>query len=336
LLINILPSTSLKRLMQTNRGPEMEQWELLIIGAGPAGLTAGIYGARSGLKTLLLESAVQGGMAATSPWIANYPGFPEGITGTDLVEKMLSQCKRFGATVRESEGVVDLRVQGEEKITRTDHKEYESKAVVIASGSRHKALDVPGEDEFQGKGVSYCAVCDGFFFKGKRVLVVGGGNSAAMSALYLSNLASEVYLAHRRDQLRAEEAYVKELASRKVRLLWSSEVKAIKGDTAVKSVALFDGRSGKTRELQVDGVFIYVGEVPNSEFARKARVGMDQAGYIITDPFQRTNVSGVYAAGDVTSCSIKQIGTAVGQAIIAATEAFAYIKQPYYHKQKQG
>lgn len=308
----------------------MEDWELIIIGAGPAGLTAGIYAARSGLGTLILEENVPGGLAATAPLIENYPGFPEGIIGTDLTDRMLSQCRRFGAGVRGSEGVTELVLSGGKKIVKTENSEYESEALIVASGSKHRTLGVPGETEFHGKGVSYCAVCDGFFFRGKRVLVVGGGNCAAMSALYLGNLASEIYLAHRRDRLRAEEAYVRELRAREIKFLWNREVKEIRGETTVRSVVLFDKKAGKNEEIPVDGVFVLVGKTPNSGFARTAGVEVDREGYILVDAFQRTNVPGIYAAGDVTACPVKQIGTALGQAIIAATEAFGYVKQPYY------
>ncbi|MEM2915305.1 MAG: FAD-dependent oxidoreductase, partial [Candidatus Bathyarchaeia archaeon] len=266
----------------------MEQWELIIIGAGPAGLTAGIYGARSGLKTLILEEKLSGGMVSTSTWIENYPGFPDGIAGTDLVEKMLSQCKKFGAEVREFESVIELNLKDGKKIIKTDRAEYLSEAVIIASGSKHKTLGVPGEKEFQGRGVSYCAICDGAFFKEKKVLVVGGGNTAAMSALYLVNAASEVYLAHRRDKLRAEEAYVKELIQKGVKFLWNTEVKEIHGDFKVNSVTLFNNKNGKTIDMPIDGVFIFVGEAPNSEFAKKAGIRTNEGGYIITDSFQRT------------------------------------------------
>ncbi len=309
--------------------------DLIIVGAGPAGLTAGIYGTRSGLKTLVLEEKSPGGMAATSPWIENYPGFPQGISGADLTDKMLSQCKRLGAEIRDFEGVIELSLDGEKKTVKTDNSVYKAEAVIIASGSHHKTLGAPGEEQFQGRGVSYCAVCDGFFFKGKKVLVVGGGNCAAMSALFLDNLASEVYLAHRRDQLRAEEAYVKELKKRGVRLLWNTEVKEIRGGKAVESVTLYENQRGETEEMSVDGVFIFVGETPNSDFATKAGVDRDEKGYIVVDSLQQTNISGVYAAGDVTSCPVKQIGTAVGQAIIAATEVFGYVKRPYYHRRSR-
>jgi thioredoxin reductase (NADPH) len=313
----------------------MQRWDLIIIGAGPAGLTAGIYGVRSGLRTLVLEEKLPGGMVATSPWIENYPGFPNGISGEDLAEKMLSQCRRLGAEVKELEGAVELSLGGKEKIVKTENAEYSAGAVIIASGSKHKALGVPGEEKFQGKGVSYCAVCDGYFFKGKRVLVVGGGNCAVLSAIYLANLASDVFLAHRRGSLRAEEAYVKQLEAMKINVLYSTELREIKGGEVVNNAVLFNGKTGRTEELKVDGVFIFVGEAPNSIFAQKAGVKVDEKGYIVTDPLQRTNISGVYTAGDVTSCPVRQVGIAVGQAIIAATEAYGYVKQPYYYKKQQ-
>jgi len=310
----------------------MEQWELIIIGAGPAGLTAGIYGARSGLRTLIMEGKVAGGLVSVSPWIENYPGFPEGITGTGLTERMVNQCRKFGAEVHEVESVIELNLAAEKKAVRTEASEYLAEVIIIASGSEPRPLGVPGESAFAGRGVSYCAVCDGAFFKGKRVLVVGGGNTAVMSALYLANIASEVYLAHRRDQLRAEQAYVKELVEKGVTFLWNTEVKEVHGNVKVESVTLFENKTGEKRQMAVDGVFIFIGETPNSEFAKRAGVKTDDRGYILVDSLQRTNIPGVYAAGDVTTCPVKQIGTAIGQAVVAATEAFGYVKRPYYYR----
>jgi len=309
----------------------LEHWDLIIIGGGPAGLTAGIYGARSGLKTLILEEKTVGGATAESPLIENYPGFPA-ISGRELVEKMAEHCRKFGVTIKEIEGVVELDPKGEKKIVKTDKASYSASAVIIATGCHYRELGVPGENEFKGRGVSYCAVCDGAFFKGKRVLVVGGGNSAAVSALYLSNIASNVKLVHRRDQLRAEEALFRNLQERKVEFIWNTVVKEIRGDVKVKSVVLHNNKTGETREIEVDGVFVQVGEVPNNQIAVKAGVKVDERGYIIVDERQRTNIPGVYAAGDVTNGPVKQVGTAVGQAIVAATEAFGYIKRPYYYK----
>lgn len=309
----------------------MEHWDLIIIGGGPAGLTAGIYGARSGLKTLILEEKTIGGATAESPLIENYPGFLA-ISGQELANKMAEHCRKFGVTIKEVEGVRELDLLGEKEIVKTDQASYSASAVIIATGCRYRELGVSGENEFKGRGVSYCAVCDGAFFKGKRVIVVGGGNSAATSALYLSNIASDVKLVHRRDQLRAEEALFKNLQQRKVEFIWNSVVKEIRGEATVKSVVINNHKTGETKEIEVDGVFVQIGEVPNSELAVKAGVKVDEGGYIIVDKRQRTNIPGVFAAGDVTNGPVKQVGTAVGQAIIAATEAFGYIKRPYYYK----
>ncbi|TET18649.1 thioredoxin-disulfide reductase [Candidatus Bathyarchaeota archaeon] len=310
----------------------MESWDLIIIGAGPAGLTAGIYGARSGLKTLVLEEKTPGGAAAETPLVENYPGFSEGISGRDLVDKMAEHCRKVGAEIKQLERSIELNVKDERRIVKTDRATYSASAVIIASGCHYRELGVPGEKEFRGRGVSYCTLCDGPFFKRKKVIVIGGGNAAIASAIYLANLASDVKLAHRRSQLRAEEALVKDLHVQKVNVLWNTELKEIRGDVKVKSVVLFNNKTSETRITDVDGVFIQVGEVPNSQIAEEAGVEVDKGGYIIVDSCQRTNVSGVYAAGDVTTSPVKQIGTAVGQAIIAATEAFGYTKQPYYYK----
>lgn len=308
----------------------MEKWDLIIIGSGPAGLTAGIYGARSGLETLILDKGLAGGALNEIPLIENYPGFPEGISGQELAEKLIDQCRKFGARIQEFEEVIGMEVSGEEKIVRTGKGAYLAGAVIIASGSRHRRLNVPGEREFEGRGVSYCALCDGPLFKNLRVLVVGGGNAAVVSALYLLNLGAKVFLAHRRKQLRADEIYAREITRRGIEVLWNTEVREIIGDDKVRGVVLYNNETGETRTLDVDGVFILIGEVPNSEFARSSGIKVNEEGYIVTDPLQRTNIPGIYAAGDVTTHPIKQIGSAVGQAITAALEAYRYIKKPYY------
>jgi len=309
----------------------MEHWDLIIIGAGPAGLTAGLYGARGGLKTLILEEKISGGAVIDTPLIENYPGF-ESISGRDLADRMAEHCKKAGAKINELEKVVGLDLKGEKKVVKTNRTVYTASAVIIASGSHYRTLGVPGETEFRGRGVSYCTLCDGAFFKGGNVIVVGGGNSAVVSARYLANIASRVRLAHRRDQLRAAEMLVKDLIAQGVKIMWNTELKEIKGDTKVKEVVLVNNKTGEIMEINVDGVFVQVGEAPNSQIAKDAGVKVDKAGYIIVDNRQRTNIAGVYAAGDVTIGSVKQIGTAVGEAIIAANEAFGYIKRPYYYK----
>jgi thioredoxin reductase (NADPH) len=310
----------------------MEQWDLIIIGAGAAGLAAGIYAARSGLKTLIIDEKMAGGTAADAPIMENYPGFPQ-ISGAELSEKMVLHCRKTGATIRELETVIALDLKGEKKTVKTVRSTYEAAAVIIASGAHYREIGVKGEKEFRGKGVSYCGVCDGPFFKNKRVLVVGGGNAALATALYLSGIAAEVIVAHRRDAFRADEALVKDAASRKnIKALLSTEIKEIKGEKVVNKVVLFDSKAGETKELAVDGVFVQVGEAPNSQIAREAGVEVDEHGCIKVDMFQRTSVAGVYAAGDVTNHPVKQVGTAVGQGITAALEAYSCIRRPYYRR----
>jgi len=310
----------------------MERWELIIIGAGAAGLSAGIYGARSGLNTIILEEKLAGGTTADAPMIENYPSF-RSISGRELAQKMVAHCRGVGAEIHELEKSVSLNLEGNKKIVKTDKATYDAKAVIFACGTHYRELGVSGEKEFHGKGVSYCGVCDGPLFKNKRVLVVGGGNSAVVTALYIAELASEVKLSHRRDMLRAEEALVNALTNKKnVEILWNTEVKEIKGANVVSEASLFDNRTRETKELEVEGVFIQTGEAPNSQLAKKVGVNVDEKGYIIVDVRQRTNIAGVYAAGDVTNHPVKQVGTAVGQGITAALEAYGYIRQPYYYK----
>jgi len=311
----------------------LEKWDLIIIGAGPAGLTAGIYAARSGLKALIVEEKIAGGTVGDAPVIENYPGF-ERVSGTELAQKFVAHCRKLGTVIHEFEKVVGLDLKGETKIVKTERGVYEAKAVVIASGSSYSELGVPGEKEFKGRGVSYCGVCDGPLFKGKRVLVVGGGNSAVVTALYLAELSSEVKVAHRRDAFRAEEALVNALLGKgNVEVFWNTEVREIKGGKIVEKAVLYNSRTGEITELPVDGVFIQVGETPNSKIAKEAGVAVDEHGYIIVDSRQKTNIPGVYAAGDVTNHPVKQVGTAVGQGITAALEAYGYIRKPYYYRQ---
>ena len=310
----------------------MENWELIIIGAGAAGLAAGIYGARSGLKTLIIDQNLAGGTTSDAPLVENYPGFSQ-ISGGELAEKMVTHCKKVGVIIREIEPVTDLTLSDEKKIVKTSRTEYEAKAVIVATGSHYREIGVKGEKEFHGKGVSYCGVCDGPFFKGKRVLVIGGGNSAATTTLYLSGIAAEVVVTHRRDAFRAEEALVNDISSKKnVQIFWNTEVQEIKGEKVVSKVVLYHNKKGETKEIPIDAVFVQVGEAPNSHIVRDVGIQVDEAGYIKTDVFQRTSVAGVYAAGDVTDHPVKQVGTAVGQGITAALEAYSYIRQPYYRR----
>lgn len=308
----------------------MEIWELLIIGAGSAGLAAGIYGSRSGLKTLVLEEKIAGGTTAEAPLVENYPGF-RSINGPELAQKMVEQAKTTGVTIHEFETAMSLDLKSDPKVVKTNRATYTTKAVLIASGRHYREIGVPGEKELRGRGVSYCGICDGPLFKGKRLLVVGGGNSALITALYLAGIASDVKIAHRRDTFRAEEALSQALKQKgNIEVLWNSEVKQIVGEKIVSKALLFNNKTGVTRELAVDGVFVQVGEDPNSQLAREAGVAVDEDGYIVVDLLQKTSIAGVYAAGDVTTNPVKQIGTAVGQGITAAMEAYAYVRRPYY------
>jgi len=312
--------------------PKMESWDLIIIGGGAAGLAAGIYGARSGLKTIVLDEKLAGGTMADAPLIENYPGF-QSINGMELAQKMVAHCRKAGASIREFEKVLEMNLKSDKKIIKTNKTTYEAKAVIIASGSHYRELGVPGEKEFRGKGVSYCGICDGPLFKGKRVLIIGGGNSAVITALYLAEIASEIKIAHRREEFRAEEALITALkAKENIEILWNTEINEIRGERLVNKVIVFNNKTKETKELPVDGVFIQVGEDPNSQLAKEAGVAVDEDGYILVDIRQRTNIMGVYAAGDVTNHPVKQVGTAVGQGITAALEAYGYIRRPYYYK----
>lgn len=308
----------------------MNAWELVIIGAGSAGLAAGIYGIRSGLKTLIVEEKIAGGTTAEAPLVENYPGF-QSINGPELAQKMVEQAKNAGVILHEFETVTSFNLKSEPKVVKTNRTEYTTDAAIIATGRHYREIGVPGEKELRGRGVSYCGICDGPLFKDKHLLVVGGGSSALITTLYLAGIASDVKIVHRRDTFRAEEALSKALREKgNIEILWNTEVKQIVGEKLVTKVLLFNNKTGETRELPVDGVFVQVGEDPNSQLAHEAGVAVDEDGYILVDILQRTNIPGVYAAGDVTNNPVKQIGTSIGQGITAAMEAYGYVRRPYY------
>lgn len=310
----------------------MDYWELIIVGAGPAGLAAGIYAARSGLKTLIIETKMAGGTTADAPIIENYPGFSK-ISGGELAEKMVLQCRQLGVTIHELESVIEFMITEKEKTVKTNKTSYTSKAILLATGSHYKEIGVKGEKKFKGRGVSYCGVCDGPLFKGKRVLVVGGGNTSATTTLYLSGIVSEVFVVHRREAFRAEQALVKDIQSKKnVKIFWNSEIQEIIGNKLVTQVILNNKKTNEKKTLKVDAVFVQIGEAPNNQIVQNSGVNLNDKGHIITDSSQQTNIQGVYAAGDLTNHPVKQIGTAVGQGITAALEAYSYIKRPYYRK----
>ena len=303
-------------------------YDVIILGAGPAGLSAGIYASRAGLDCVILERGVPGGQVLTSPTIENYPGFPE-IAGMKLMENMADHAKRY-VDIHEGEEV--LRVRGGEKFeVFTTSGRYTSRALILATGSSHRKLDVAGEEGMTGKGVSYCATCDGFFYKGKEVIVVGGGNTALTDALHLSSLGCRVTLVHRRNQLRADKHLQESAIQRKIPILWDTVVDEIVEGNEVTAVRLRDLKTGKVHTKSVSGVFVAVGEVPSSQLAAELGLDMDPGGFVAVDRSFRTNVAFVYAAGDVSG-GIRQIVAAVHGGAAAALSCFEDLMNPYYRR----
>lgn len=297
-------------------------YDLIIIGGGPAGLTAGIYAQRARLKTLLLEKEILGGQIAVSDVIENYPGFPS-ISGADLMERFEQHARGLGLEIKMAD-VMDILDRDKEKIIKTSEGDLIAKTVIVATGAKPKRLGISGEKEFTGKGVSYCATCDGPFFKGQKVLVVGGGDTAVKEAVYLSRIAGRVYIAHRRDQLRAEKVIQEKVFSTpNIEMLWSHVLKEIKGKTGVEKVILQNLKDNSVRELDVKGVFVFVGINPTTDFVD---VEKDKNGFIKTDQGMQTSVKGIFAAGDCRTTPLKQVSTAVGDGAIAAFMAEKYIE----------
>ena len=298
-------------------------YDLIIIGGGPAGLTAGIYAQRARLKTLLLEREMVGGQIAVSDVIENYPGFPS-ISGAELMEKFEQQARGLGLEIKLTD-VIAVQKKGEEKIVKTSDGDLIAKSVIVATGAKPRRLDIPGEKELTGKGVSYCATCDGPFFKGQKVIVVGGGDTAVKEAVYLSKIANKVYIAHRRDQLRAEKIIQeKAMSTPNIEILWSHILKEIRGKTGVEKVVLQNLKDNTVKELDVEGVFVFVGINPTTDFVD---VEKDKQGFIKTDQDMRTSVKGIFAAGDCRTTALKQVSTAVGDGAIAAFMAEKYIEE---------
>ncbi len=300
----------------------MEHRDLIVIGAGPAGLSAGIYAGYYGLKVLVFEENIPGGLAAEIPLLEDYPGFNEGISGRSLVERMVGQCKKPEIEIRQFEKVNNLNFGNKERIVETDKSTYTADYVIIASGRHPKKLGVQGENELRGKGVSYCAVCDSAFFRNKRVTVIGEASPAAEVALYLAESASSVVLICLRPRIEAEKILIERLAGKKAEILNNVEVKELRGDIKIKSVVLFDKKTQEIREIDTDGVFLQLEETPNSQLAEKAGIKINKKGYIIVDENGRTNIDGVYAVGDVTDHSVKQVVTAVAEAARAVNDIF--------------
>ena len=300
--------------------------DVVIVGAGPAGYTAALYTARSLLSPLVIAGNEPGGQITLTTDIENYPGFPEGTLGIDLAEAFRKQAERFGAEVK-FDAVTEVDFSIHPFKIKTYDDEYEAKSVIITTGSTPRKLEVPGERELTGHGVSYCATCDGFFFREKEVLVVGGGDSALDEALVLTKFASKVHIAHRRDQLRAS-AILQERVKKtpKIDFIWNTVVTEILGNGEVKEARLKDVKTGEERLFPTDGVFIYIGHDPNTEVF-KGQIALDEHGYILTDRRQRTSVPGVFAGGDVQDPIYRQIATAVGTGCAAAMEAEKFLAE---------
>jgi len=305
-----------------------ELFDLVIIGGGPAGLTAGIYGARAGLSTLILEKLSPGGQVVTTDILENYPGFVEPIGGFELIDRMVGQATKFGVEIRMGEVTgIEAPADQERKIIHLGDETISAIGVIIATGAYHKHLGVPGEDHFWGKGVSCCATCDGMFYKGKRVVVVGGGDTAIKESLFLTKFASEITIIHRRDRLRATKILQDKILGMpdKVKFEWKSFVKEVMGENKVSGVKLGYVDSNEEKILECDGVFIFVGFMPGTDFV-KGFVEMDERGYILTDDNMKTSVPGVFACGDARKKLLRQIITACGEGATAAFAAEQYIE----------
>lgn len=297
---------------------------MIIIGGGPAGLSAGIYAARSKLHTLLIEKVGLGGRILNAELVENYPGFPQGISGAELGSLMAKQAEKYALPTVIAE-VQGIEVQGGEKIVNTSEGQYHSKAIIIAGGTDNSKLEVPGEEEFLGKGVAYCATCDGAFFKDEVVAVVGGGNVALNDALFLTKFASKVIVIHRRDQLRATKVLQdKAFTQPKIEFVMDTVVDSIKGDKQVKELSLRNVKSGQESSLKVSGVFVAVGLRPNTEYLR-GLLKLEEGGFIQVNAQMETGVPGVFAAGDIRAGSIRQVVAATGDGAIAAISAERYI-----------
>jgi len=298
--------------------------DLIIIGAGPAGLTSGLYSARARLNAILFEKLMPGGQILSTDSIENYPGFPDGLSGFELVDRMKRQAEKFGLIIRNSE-ITGLEFHPEKKIVFTSDETLETGALIISSGAAPRKLGVNGEEKLTGKGVSYCATCDGPFYRDQEVAVVGGGDTAVEEALFLTRFASKVYIIHRRDELRATKLLQERaLAEKKITPVWDSVVTQIVGETGVEGIDLLNVKTNEKTHLPVQGIFVYIGFYANNQLV-KGLLELDRAGFIITNNEMETSVPGVFAAGDIRAKLLRQVSTAVGDGATAAFAAEKYL-----------
>jgi thioredoxin reductase (NADPH) len=302
-------------------------YQLIILGGGPAGLTAGLYAARDRMQVLLVEKGVVGGQVMVTDWIDNYPGFPEGISGFDLSEKMAAQAKRFELETKNANVVKVELAETKKKLILENGEELTCQALIICTGARPNKLGIPGEQELTGKGVSFCATCDGPFFRDQEILVVGGGDTAVQEADFLTKFASKVTIIHRRDELRAAKVLQERaFANEKIEFLWNSNVVAIEGEKEVERVRIRHN-NGKESEIAASGVFILIGTIPNNEILPLEQLGSDEFGFVITDSDMRTKVGGVMAAGDIRSKTVRQVVNAAGEGAVAAIAAEHFLNK---------
>jgi len=295
----------------------MELYDTVIIGGGPAGLSAGIYAARAQLKLVLLEKLAPGGQIAVTELVENYPGFPDGVMGAELASQMEAQARKFGLPIESAE-VRSVTVEGDIKIVKTDKAEYRARTLIVASGTNPRRLGIPGEMKYLGRGVSTCATCDAPLYRGRTVAVVGGGDSAIQEALFIAKFVDKCYVIHRRDELRAQKILQdRALAEPKIEFVWNSTVPRIVGDEGVTEVRVTNKLTGDESGLTVDGVFIFVGLLPNIDFL-DGMIEADEKGFLLADQNMETNIPGIYAAGDVRSKILRQVATAVSDGATAA------------------
>jgi len=325
LQFTITPTAEEETLQEAAEG-QVPLYDLVIIGGGPAGLTAAIYAGRARLETLVLAGPLPGGQPANTEMVENFPGFPDGISGPELAQHFRSQAGRFGAEVV-LDNVTEVDFSARPFTIHTYGATYQAQAVIVATGAVPRRLGVPGGDEFFGRGVSVCATCDGFFYRGKRVVVVGGGDSAIAEGLFLTKFADEVIIVHRRDELRATKIYQERaFANPKIRFVWDSVVEEILGEQTVTGVRVRNVKTGETSVIETDGVFVYVGMAPGTHIFA-GQIELDAAGYIVTDRRQRTSRPGVFAAGDVQDPHYRQVVIAAGSGAIAAMEADRFLAE---------
>ncbi|MBR2557035.1 MAG: FAD-dependent oxidoreductase [Methanobrevibacter sp.] len=301
----------------------MSEYDIIIIGAGPGGLTAGIYAGRQGTKNLILDKGLAGGLGREVPEMENYPGYIN-ISGLKLTETMKERAEK-NCELHENEEVLEI-TKADKFQVKTTNDTYTAKSIILATGSSHRHLDVEGEEEFLGRGVSYCATCDGLFFQNRDVIMVGGGNSALQEAIYLNNLGANVTVVHRRDEFRAQKHLQNILKEKGINTILNAEVVKINGDMLVESVTLKDKKTNELKDIPTNGVFISVGYIPHTELATQLDVKLDETGHIITDKNQKTNIGYVYAIGDVC-VGLKQWVVACGEGAVAATSAYIDITQ---------